>query len=282
MKNKQTILYVSLAITVLTAVYFITKTVRTQNQLQQSITAQTQLEDRVAVQDAILEADSLLVRGQYNQALEVYDEQLSNKAQFNKELQLKIALTHKLQEMGTHLTSSKARDTTAVKDTLSASLAKSSAAFTRKIDSISFALKKARVELNSMRKRLNQKSIGAYLTFKSKKGNHIHYVGSVTNQKANGYGIALLDSGSRYEGEWKDNQRHGEGVFYWKDGEYYEGSYQNDQRSGAGSYYWPNGDKYVGHWKNDKRNGQGSFYGKKGPVVTKGIWKNDKLVTQEK
>ncbi|MEL6306466.1 MAG: response regulator, partial [Bacteroidota bacterium] len=31
-------------------------------------------------------------------------------------------------------------------------------------------------------------------------------------------GVALLSTGSRYEGQWKNNQRHGQGTFYWPDG----------------------------------------------------------------
>ena len=147
-------------------------------------------------------------------------------------------------------------------------------------DSLNFIIEKKQVQLNALRAQLERKSFGEYLRFKSKKNNQMHYVGQVKNKKANGIGIALLDTGSRYEGEWKDNERHGQGTFYWADGERYEGSYSNDKRSGLGTYYWPNGEKYVGQWAEDKRNGAGTFYGSDGEVVTKGIWKNDKLKEQ--
>ncbi len=282
MKNKQTILYILLAASVLTSVFFITKTFSTQKKLEESFNAQQQLQNRVEVQNNILEADSLLVKGQYSQALEVYDAQLSNKEQFNKELKLKIALTNKLQALGENLSTKQKQLEPENIDSLKTQNNDVSKVYTREVDSLSFALQKAKVQVKRMRAQLQDNSLGAYLTFKTKKGNHIHYVGKVTNQKANGFGIAILDSGSRYEGLWKDNMRNGEGVFYWKDGQYYKGNYENDERNGEGTYYWPNGDKYVGHWKNDKRNGQGIFYNKKGTVITQGEWKNDKLVEQKK
>ena len=131
-------------------------------------------------------------------------------------------------------------------------------------DSLNFALEKANIQLRNLRSQLKERSFGEYLTFKSKKGNQMHYVGKVNNGMANGYGMALLDTGSRYEGEWKNNQRHGEGSFYWSDGDYYVGHYENAERNGFGTYYFHNGEKYVGDWKDDKRNGDGNFYGKDG------------------
>jgi len=128
-----------------------------------------------------------------------------------------------------------------------------------------------------MRNKLRNKAIGEYLTFSNTKGSQMHYVGQVKNGKANGFGVALLNTGSRYQGAWRNNQRHGDGSFYWADGQYYIGSYSNDLRNGQGTYYWPNGEKYVGQWKDDKRNGEGVFYGKDGAIITSGIWKNDKL-----
>ncbi|MEQ8926132.1 MAG: hypothetical protein RLO81_09990 [Fulvivirga sp.] len=152
----------------------------------------------------------------------------------------------------------------------------------RKYDSLIFALSKATHQINNLERQLKQDTRGDYITFKTKKGHDVHYVGSIKNKMANGRGIGLLSTGSRYEGNWKDNMRHGEGKFYWPDGEHYEGSYVNDQRSGIGTYTWPNGDRFKGEWSGDMRNGQGVFYNKEGEVIAKGIWKNDELVTVEK
>jgi hypothetical protein len=148
----------------------------------------------------------------------------------------------------------------------------------RKYDSLNFTLEKMKVQLVRLQREFRDKSFGEYLKFKSKKGNQLHYVGQVKNGKANGFGIALLDSGSRYEGQWKDGQRQGEGTFYWPDGEYYVGTYENDKRSGFGTYYWPNGEKYAGEWKEDKRSGSGKIIGTRGDVVAGGEWADDELV----
>ena len=144
-------------------------------------------------------------------------------------------------------------------------------------DSLSFALEKTKVQLNCLKKQLKNKSFGEYLTFTNSKGSQMHYVGQVKNGKANGYGVALLSTGSRYEGQWKDNMRHGQGTYYWSDGQHYIGQYQNDKRNGEGTYYWPNGEKYAGHWEDDERDGKGTFYAQDGEIVAQGTWEDDKL-----
>ena len=149
-------------------------------------------------------------------------------------------------------------------------------------DSLYKELEKAKSEISSLQKNSKPASYNEHLTFSTSKGTSLHYVGQVDKNKANGYGIALLETGSRYEGNWKNNMRHGQGKFYWNDGEHYEGTYHKDKREGIGTYYWTNGEKYVGEWKNDQRNGHGEFFNKKGKLKASGTWKNDKLVEEEK
>ncbi len=135
---------------------------------------------------------------------------------------------------------------------------------------------------NPSLKKINREDIQfdkQYLTFKSSKKHNLHYVGAVSDGKANGYGVAVFDTGGRYEGEWVNNLRQGKGAFYWTDGQYYHGDYKNDLREGTGTYFWPNGEKYIGQWKKDKRHGEGIFYNKKGKTV-KGVWKKDKLIEE--
>ena len=144
------------------------------------------------------------------------------------------------------------------------------------------SLNEAESKIRTLKNRLKKTSENEYLTFKTSKGTSLHYVGQIKKNKANGFGIALLETGSRYEGNWKDNMRHGEGKFYWDDGEHYEGSYVNDKRQGKGTYFWKNGEKYVGEWKEDRRNGVGKFYSKKGKIKASGVWENDKLVKEDK
>jgi len=282
MKKRTLTLYLLLGLSVVTAIFLLFRTNGLQQQLKKSEVSKSGLEKKVFEHQELMRIDSMLVEGDYNSALKQYNFQLENKLGNDSiGLQLRIALTEDLQKWRS------------AEQAISDSLAKNSldsiqnemAATPKEIrryDSLSFVLEKTKVQMSNMRRQLKEKSFGQYMQFKSQKGNQMHYVGEVKNDKANGYGIALLDTGSRYEGQWKNNQRHGEGTFYWPDGEYYVGNYVSDRRNGAGTYYWPNKEKYIGQWKDDKRNGQGTFYGKDGEVVTKGIWKDDKLDKPEK
>ena len=147
-------------------------------------------------------------------------------------------------------------------------------------DSLMFALQKANLQIRNLQSQLRRSSGGNYLTFDSRQGNQVYYVGDVRGGKANGRGVALLSSGSRYQGEWRDNMKHGLGEFHWPDGAWYEGEYEDDQRSGEGTYHFPGGEVFVGEWDGDLRNGEGIFYGPEGEVVAQGEWVDDELVDQ--
>jgi hypothetical protein len=122
----------------------------------------------------------------------------------------------------------------------------------------------------------------SFLSIKSKKGGNLYYVGEIENGKANGKGISVSQSGSVYEGQWKDNNKHGYGNYKWADGERYEGEYQNDLRHGNGTYFWKNGQRYMGQWVDDKREGKGAIYNKNGKLKIKGTWKDDQIITNGK
>lgn len=145
-------------------------------------------------------------------------------------------------------------------------------------DSLTFALQKARMQVRNLEGKLKRNSGGNYLTFSSRQGNEVYYVGDVRDGKANGRGVALLSSGSRYQGEWRDNMKHGVGEFHWSDGAWYEGEYVDDEREGKGTYHFPDGGVFVGEWDDDVRNGDGVFYDAEGEVVAKGLWEDDELV----
>ncbi|QLG46930.1 MORN repeat-containing protein [Costertonia aggregata] len=250
-----------------------------QNRIDQFNSDRKKLYEKVAIYEDLLSKDSLLLTGDYHNALKAYDKIALELGSENYGLKTRIALAKTIRSytMGRAI---KQKDTVE-NDSLAQNRIAGPVEIQR-YDSLSFAHEKAKIQLNRLRKQLEEKSFGEYLTFKSVKGNQMHYVGQVRNNTANGYGIALLDTGSRYEGEWKNNQRHGEGAFYWPDGEYYVGSYVNGKRTGYGTYYWPNGEKYIGYWKDDKRNGHGEFYATDGTILTSGVWENDKLVETEK
>ena len=100
---------------------------------------------------------------------------------------------------------------------------------------LSFVLEKTKTQLGRIKKQLTNKSYGEYLMFSNPKNHQLHYVGQVRNNKANGLGITIFDTGSRYEGYWSDILRQGEGAFYWSDDQYYK-----DLRNGIGAYVWHN------------------------------------------
>jgi len=124
--------------------------------------------------------------------------------------------------------------------------------------------------------KLQRKENVQVLSFSNDNDNKIRYLGEVKNEKANGGGVGIWDTGSIYKGDWKDNKRHGQGVFEWADGQKYEGNFNNDIRTGEGKYFWPSGEKYVGEFDNNRINGQGKLYDPDGKIKYEGEWKNGK------
>lgn len=281
MKKRLITAYIVVGITAFTALLLLVRTTSLKKQVQTAKAETTKYKEKVLNYQQVVSVDSLVLKGNYNSAINQYNTILEEIGDTNHLLgvELRMAFAKKIQNFSSNYDS--LEKSTVNKDTL-LNLKPSSTIAVRQYDSINFALEKARIQVVRLKKQLQQRSFGEYLKFESKKGNQMHYVGQVKNHKANGIGIALLDTGSRYEGEWVDNERHGDGVFYWSDGQYYTGAYKNDKRNGLGTYHWPNGEKYVGFWKDDKRNGKGDFYDIDGNVVTSGFWKNDKLVEAEK
>lgn len=283
-KRKGIILLVILWLIVATvlAIYFKTRVSHLTNELT---AVQRALEKRESFEEneTVKQLDSLIFLGDYTTAHQLSLE-LQNSPVFAAEnsMQLRFKMTsdivakdNKNRQKNTELSVKKSRFSKGIFRNKQTS---DSIGDTNKI-AFSDSTKSLQQSLGKLS--FSEKS-DSYLTFKTTKGTALHYVGAAVDNKANGYGIAILKSGSRYEGYWKDNKRHGEGKFFWNDGEYYEGEYQNDKRSGNGTYYWANGDKYIGEWKDDKRNGKGKFYNKKGKLKASGIWKEDELVEKEK
>jgi len=280
MKTKLSVVYLALLIAVSGTLFFGLKSKSQQEKLVQAELMQDEMSQKLMEYERLSQIDSLLLEGDYDSAIQSYHTSLDAQKENKMGIPLRIALAEKLLHDNDWQKSSQ-NNTENVVDTVAIQNMVSGDEI-RKFDSINFTLEKTRVQLARIKKQLKNKSLGAYLKFKSKKGNQMHYVGQVKNGQANGFGIALLDTGSRYEGQWKNNQREGEGTFYWPDGEYYIGAYSNDKRSGFGTYYWPNGEKYAGEWKEDKRSGSGQFFGSDGDVVAGGEWNDDELIEVNK
>lgn len=148
--------------------------------------------------------------------------------------------------------------------------------YSNKIDSLRNKTQHLTAELSNKPKESPTKSNVKVISFKNDNGSLIHYLGEVSNEKANGGGIGIWTSGSIYKGAWKNNRRHGKGTFEWADGVKYVGDYFEDKREGEGIYYWTNGERYDGEWKSDKRNGYGIWYDSDGNIKFEGGWENDK------
>ncbi|RRQ48361.1 hypothetical protein DZC72_11635 [Maribacter algicola] len=276
MKSKKVLFFVAMALPLLGFMLLLYKSVQLQNQISQLQEEKEVIMNNLEDFERLAQMDSLLLQGDYESAIKSYSDSINRNKEIKMGIPLRIALAEKLlnQNKNPNLFKDSSQLNT---DSLNTDVLFEEAHL-RQFDSLSFDLEKTKLQLERVKRQLQQKSFGEYLTFKSRKGNQLHYIGQVKDGKAQGYGIALLDTGSRYEGNWKDNQRHGQGTFYWPDGEYYSGEFENDFRNGFGTYFWPNGEKYAGQWKEDKRSGSGKFFDSEGDVLASGEWNEDKLV----
>ncbi len=272
------ILALSLILAIGSAIYFGIKSKDLQNQLEANKEFLLEMDGQMTAQRELSRIDAMLIDGDYKEALQAYEEHYEeDEIQDGQSIEMRVALIKELLRLRyeNQLAAMQAAQLEEIDSIQADGL--EAAHDIMLADSLSFALEKAKVQLSCLKKQLKEKSFGEYLTFTNSKGSTMHYVGQVKNGKANGYGVALLSTGSRYEGLWKNNMRHGEGTYYWSDGQHYVGQYENDKRNGQGTYYWPNGEKYAGHWEDDERDGKGTFYGKDGEVVAAGTWDDDKL-----
>ena len=69
-----------------------------------------------------------------------------------------------------------------------------------------------------------------------------------------------MNSGDRYEGDWKDGQQHGHGKFFFaSSGGEYEGQWVHDKRQGQGIMLFGDSGMYDGEWKDNHQHGHGTF-----------------------
>jgi hypothetical protein len=152
-----------------------------------------------------------------------------------------------------------------------------------RMDSLRFVYNQKNDSLQNEIELYQKKDQQKLLKFKSPGGVDIYYVGYVNkDQKASGNGVGVYSNGNTYEGQWKNGKKHGLGMYKFPDGEYYEGDFEQDKRQGFGKYMRKSGEYYKGYWQADFREGEGVIYDKNGNVIKSGIWKQDKLVTEQK
>ncbi len=232
-----------------------------------------------------IEADGIfLLTENYAEAKEAYNQLLENA---NKEDSL--ALTNRIKHIQQLQQKPKGdnvaqqyetifKQNTAVIDSLKSIINLRSSNNSSRTDSLLRKIQSLSAEIATKNTALNKKQLIQVITFKNDNGRTVHYLGEVINEKANGGGVGIWNTGSIYRGDWKDNMRHGKGTFEWVDGEKYVGDYRNDKRDGEGKYYWPSGERYEGEWRDDRRQGFGILFDPDGNIRFEGSWKDDKLV----
>jgi hypothetical protein len=124
-----------------------------------------------------------------------------------------------------------------------------------------------------------------------------------------GYGKMFYNSGSEYQGEWKNNYRHGKGAMIWENEEFvgewrngtqegygvytwkvdqmnntrcnkFEGQWRNGKRHGLGIYKYSDGSVYEGQFLDNMKHGIGCFISERGGKKIIGHWDNDRLVSE--
>lgn len=102
------------------------------------------------------------------------------------------------------------------------------------------------------------------------------YWGETKDDIFDGKGTYKLDTGSSFNGTWKNNKIDGNGILVLKRFGTYKGQFQNGKRVGEGTFHFTNGDVYSGHWKNDVIEGRGKLTKDDGAELV-GIFKNGEL-----
>ena len=89
-----------------------------------------------------------------------------------------------------------------------------------------------------------------------------------------GYGSAITETGTVYEGTWVDGQRHGFGIATRFDGSRYEGEWQAGRREGQGRESFADGSYHDGTWEADQPLGPGTRRDRTG-IEINGVWTGD-------
>jgi CHAT domain-containing protein len=123
------------------------------------------------------------------------------------------------------------------------------------------------------------------------------YYGEFSNSIREGYGVAIFNDESRYEGifkngwrfsgtqkyknggtytgSFKNGARHGDGKYLFPDGTLYEGGFQNGNYAGKATIKYASGDIYIGDLKDLKFDGEGEYSSKNGQIY-RGQYKDGK------
>ncbi|CCW65244.1 unnamed protein product [Phytomonas sp. EM1] len=76
----------------------------------------------------------------------------------------------------------------------------------------------------------------------------------------------------RYEGEWVEDKMEGQGhLFFLQSGSSYEGGFRDGCFDGKGIYSWADGSRYDGEWRHNRMHGNGVYIDADGQVF-KGVF----------
>ena len=65
---------------------------------------------------------------------------------------------------------------------------------------------------------------------------------------------------NQYDGFYREDKKNGYGEFVWESGNKYCGNYHMDERQGYGTMKWTDGSVYHGHWYRGVQHGIGIMY----------------------
>lgn len=85
------------------------------------------------------------------------------------------------------------------------------------------------------------------------------FVGCLSGNCYEGYGVYIYPSGGRYEGDFQRANPNGKGKLYFPNGDVYVGEWVNSYRQGVGKIYFNNGDIYEGGFVYSKFHGIGKY-----------------------
>lgn len=111
--------------------------------------------------------------------------------------------------------------------------------------------------------------------------------GDFKKGEPNGYGIAKLAGGLKYEGNFKNGLFDEKGKLIYPDGGIYEGDFVKEKIEGRGVLLRPNDIKYEGQFKNNVFDGEGILTDlkegsrTKGKII-KGFWSNGQYIGETK
>ena len=86
------------------------------------------------------------------------------------------------------------------------------------------------------------------------------YVGNFKNGRFDGKGILYFAEGHEYRGHWVDQKREGEGRLLFNNGDDYRGQFKQNKMHGNGIMQYQNGSRYEGQWVKNKQEGEGRFF----------------------